>query len=320
VKKSLFVRDLKNLGSALIFSDYFLVTNKSVLRTNAGKPYLNITLKDKSGEIEGRVWDNVEEISSRFSSYDFVKITGSLVNHQGKFQVKVLDLDRVDEKSVDPGDYIPSSNVPPEQMWEELLSLIETMSDDSLREFVKGILTQEEVHGKFLICPAGKRLHHDYLGGLLEHTLSVAKICDFLTSHYSGVDRDMLLSGAILHDIGKTKEISTDPSFDYTDEGKLLGHIMLGAGMITAFENRVNLLGERKAMELTHIVISHHGELEYGSPKRPKTLEALIVHFVENLDSKVNAFLSVIEGAEEGTVWSDYQRMFSRFLYLKRGD
>ncbi|RMG60585.1 MAG: HD domain-containing protein [Deltaproteobacteria bacterium] len=320
MKKNLFVSDLKSLGNALIFSDYFLVTSKSVLRTNAGKPYLNITLRDKSGEIEGRVWDNVEELSSRFSAFDFVKVTGSLVNHQGRYQVKVLDIEGVSGDEVDPADYIPSSEKPPEEMWEDLLSLVETLKDEKVKKFVRGVLTDEETREKFLTAPGGKRLHHDYRGGLLEHTLSVARICDFLSSHYEGVDRDMLLAGAILHDLGKTREILSGPSFEYTDEGKLLGHITLGASLLTAFQEREGILPPKRFTELLHIVISHHGELEYGSPKRPKTLEAVIVHFVENLDSKVNAFLSVLKEADEGAVWSDYQRMFSRFLYLRRGE
>ncbi|NIO17082.1 MAG: HD domain-containing protein [Deltaproteobacteria bacterium] len=318
--KSLFIRDLKNMESALIFSDNFLVTSKSLLKTNAGKPYLSITLKDATGEIDGRVWDNVEEISSRFGSNDYVQVSGSLVTHQGKHQVKILNLTRVEAEEVDPGDFLASTTKSIDEMWQGLSGLIESLADESLKAFLKEFFSSSDIAVRVKTAPAGKILHHEFIGGLLEHILSVATICDFLSSHYPGVNRDMLLAGAILHDIGKIHELSYDKAIDYTDEGKLIGHIVMGAEMVSKVEERKKILGEEKEMLLKHIILSHHGELEYGSPKRPKTLEALIVHFVENLDSKVSSFLSVIEKSEGDETWSDYQRMFNRFLYVKRDE
>lgn len=316
--KKMFVKELKGADNALIFTDIFLVTSKSVLRTNAGKPYLNITLKDATGEIEGRVWDRVNEISDRFGSLDYVTVTGSVVNHQGRFQVKIIDMDRADEEEVVPSDYLPSSRKPVGQMWKELEDLVSSIEDPGMRQFLERIFSHEEVELHLKAAPAGKKLHHNWVGGLLEHILSVAVISDFLSSHYHEVDRDMLISGALLHDIGKIYELSYDRGFDYTDGGKLIGHIVIGSDLVSRVARETNLLTEEKEMLLKHIILSHHGELEYGSPKRPKTLEALIIHFVENMDSKVNAFLSALESSDGGSHWSEYQRMFSRFLYMKR--
>jgi 3'-5' exoribonuclease len=318
--KTLFIKDLKNMESALIFSENFLVTSKSMLKTNAGKAYLSLTLRDASGEIDGRVWDNVDTISSRFDSNDYVHLTGSLVTHQGKHQVKILNISRVEAEEVDPGDYLASTTKSIDEMWESLSGLIGSLTDESLRTFLKEIFTSRDIAGRVKTAPAGKTLHHEFIGGLLEHTLSVARICAFLSTHYPGVNRDMLLAGAILHDIGKIHELSYERSIDYTDEGRLIGHIVIGAEMVSTMEKEKKILGKEKEMLLKHIILSHHGELEYGSPKRPKTLEALIVHFIENLDSKVGAFLSVLDKSEEDETWSDYQRMFNRFLYIKRDE
>ncbi len=316
--KTLFIKDLKKEGEAFIFSDIFLVTQKSLLRTNAGKPYLALTLKDATGEIEGRVWDKVPEISGRFKPLDYALITGSVVSHLGKFQLKVLDLKKAEEDTVEPSDFLPSSARPIEMMWKELEKLIDSLKGDEIRKLLERIFSLPDVSMKMMAAPAGKKLHHDWVGGLLEHTLSVAEICDFLSSHYPGVDRDILIAGALLHDIGKIYELSFDRGFDYTDEGRLIGHISLGSELVSKISREDNILGEEKEMLLKHIILSHHGEFEYGSPKRPKTIEALIVHMVENMDSKVNAFYSVIKKSEDDSVWSDYQRMFNRFLYIKK--
>jgi 3'-5' exoribonuclease len=198
--------------------------------------------------------------------------------------------------------------------------LIASIDDESLKSFLKELFSSSEIAKKVKTAPAGKVLHHEYIGGLLEHTLSVAEICDFLSTHYREANRDMLIAGALLHDIGKIYELSYDRAIDYTDEGKLIGHIVIGAELITKLEEKKKLLGKEKEMLLKHIILSHHGELEYGSPKRPKTLEALIVHFVENLDSKVDAFLSVLEKSDGDETWSDYQRMFNRFLYVRKSE
>jgi 3'-5' exoribonuclease len=168
---------------------------------------------------------------------------------------------------------------------------------------------------RFRQAPAGKSMHHDYIGGLLEHTVSVAAICRFLSGHYEEVDGDMLIAGALLHDIGKVRELSYEGAFDYTDEGRLLGHLTMGAEWVSGECARIEGFSPHKAILLKHMILSHHGELEYGSPKRPKTLEAILLHFVENMDSKANAFLEAMGNLREGAVWTDYQRMFERYLY-----
>ncbi|MDH3259277.1 MAG: OB-fold nucleic acid binding domain-containing protein, partial [Deltaproteobacteria bacterium] len=178
--KSLFVKDLKNMESALIFTENFLVTSKSVLKTNAGKPYLSLTLKDASGEIDGRVWDNVDSISARFGSNDYVSLTGSLVTHQGRHQVKILDIQKVEADQVDPSNFLPATSKSIDEMWGRIESLIASIGDESLRSFLKELFSSSEIAKKVKTAPAGKVLHHEYIGGLLEHILSVAEICDFL--------------------------------------------------------------------------------------------------------------------------------------------
>lgn len=317
MEKRIFVRELLKMEKVKTFSDLFLVTSKSILKTNAGKSYISMVLKDATGEIDGRVWDNVEELSSRFNRDNFVYLTGSLVSHLGKKQIKVMDIHQAADSAIDSRDFVPSTRESVDSMWNDLMGYIQSLDDGAIRDFLSELISSPEVADGLKSAPAGKRLHHGYIGGLLEHTLSVTTICDFLASHYRESDRSMLIAGAILHDIGKIYELSYSRSFDYTDEGRLLGHISMGSELVSRFEREKGLLGKEKEMLLKHMILSHHGEFEFGSPKRPKTLEAVILHFVENMDSKVNAFLSVLEeGGEEN--WSDFQRMFSRYLYIKR--
>jgi 3'-5' exoribonuclease len=179
---------------------------------------------------------------------------------------------------------------------------------------------ETDVARRFRQAPGGKTMHHDYIGGLLEHTVSVAGICRFLSSHYEGINADLLLAGALLHDIGKVHELSYEGAFEYTDEGRLLGHLYMGAEYVDRISASLPGFPAGKATLLKHMILSHHGELEYGSPKRPKTLEAVLLHFVENMDAKVTAFNDAIGDLREGARWTDYQRMFERYLFSGKFD
>jgi 3'-5' exoribonuclease len=313
--KTKFVKDIKE-GEQI--RDLFLVGSKTQLVSNAGKPYLNLSLRDRTGQFEGRVWDRAEEIGKRFDRDDIVEISGTAIQYQGRMQVKVHDVQKAAGAKPDLGDFLPVTKRGIEPLWSQLRELVAGVADAFLRKLLEGVfpdLPETDMARRFRQAPGGKSLHHDYIGGLLEHTVSVAVICRFLASHYEGVDGDLLLAGALLHDIGKVEELAYEGTFDYTDEGRLLGHIYLGAEWVSRACGKIaGFPAERKTL-LTHMILSHHGELEFGSPRRPKTLEAILLHFVENMDAKANAFTEAMEELREGARWTEYNRMFERYLF-----
>ena len=312
--KTKFVKDIQE-GEQV--KDLFLVANKALLSSNSGKPYINLSLRDRTGQMECRVWDRAEEIAKRFDRDDIVEATGSAILYQGRIQLKVHDVRRV-EGEADLSDYLPVTRKGIDSLWEELQGLVRECKDPDLSRLLRRVFPDPpatETAQRFRQAPGGKSMHHDYIGGLLEHTVSVAAICRFLSGHYPGVDADLLIAGALLHDIGKVGELSYGGAFDYTDEGRLLGHLYMGAEWVAGECARIEGFPAGKTMLVKHMILSHHGELEYGSPKRPKTLEAILLHFVENMDSKANAFLEAMEDLREGATWTDYQRMFERYLF-----
>jgi 3'-5' exoribonuclease len=312
--KTKFVKDIQE-GEQV--KDLFLVSNKAVLSSNSGKPYINLSLRDRTGQVECRVWDRAEEIAKRFDRDDIVEATGSAIQYQGRIQLKVQDVRRVEGEG-DLSDFLPVTRKGIDLLWEELQRLVGGIADPDLSRLLRQVFPDPpatETARRFRQAPGGKSMHHDYIGGLLEHTVSVAGICRFLSGHYEGVDADMLIAGALLHDIGKVGELSYEGAFDYTDEGRLLGHLYMGAEWVAAECARIEGFPADKTMLVKHMILSHHGELEYGSPKRPKTLEAILLHFAENMDSKANAFLEAVGELREGTNWTDYQRMFERYLF-----
>ena len=312
--KTKFVKDIKE-GEPV--RDLFLVGNKAQLLSNSGKPYLTLTLRDRTGQFEGRVWDRAEEIGKRFERDDIVEISGSAIQYQGRMQLKVQDVQKIAGEKPDLADFLPVAKQGIEPLWKRLRGLVAGVADADLRRLLEGVFPDPpgtDMARRFRQAPGGKRMHHDYIGGLLEHTVSVAEVCRFLSTHYEGVDGDLLVAGALLHDIGKVEELSYEGTFDYTDEGRLLGHIYMGAEWVSR-ECEKTGTPPVKAMLLKHIILSHHGELEYGSPKRPKTLEAVLLHFVENMDAKANAFAGAMEDLPEGARWTEYNRMFERYLF-----
>lgn len=313
--KTRYVKDIKE-GEAV--RDLFLVGNKALLSSNAGKPYLNLVLRDRTGQVEARVWDRADEIAKRFDRDDVVEVAGNAIQYQGRVQLKVHDVVKAAGQKPDLAEFLPVTKQGIEPLWAKLQALIREVSDADLRRLLWAVFPdppETETARRFRAAPGGKSLHHDYIGGLLEHTVSVAGICRFLAGHYDGVNGDLLVAGALLHDIGKTEELSFEGAFDYTDAGRLLGHISIGAEMVSRACAGIPGFPPDKTLLLKHMILSHHGELEYGSPKRPKTLEAILLHFVENMDAKANAFSEAMEELREGARWTDYQRMFERYLF-----
>lgn len=295
---------------------YFLVKDKNIAMAKNGKPYINIKLMDKSGEIEGRVWDNAEEIARQFEKNDIVVIKGRGALYQGKTQLSLIDVRKAPEGVASAEDFLPRSERDPDDMLSELKGIISDIKDPHLKRLMDSFMADKSFVELFKTAPAAKGMHHVYIGGLLEHTLSVAHLVVELSRHYGSVNKDILLTGSILHDMGKTRELSYRAAFDYTDEGRLLGHIIIGIRMLDEKVEGIEGFPEKTALLLRHMIASHHGELEFGSPKRPKTLEALLLHHIEDMDAKANAYqIAVAKETNEETSWTPYQKMFERYLY-----
>jgi 3'-5' exoribonuclease len=312
----IYVSDIKENDRV---ESYFLVKDKNIAMAKNGKPYINVKLMDRSGEIEGRVWDNAEEIARLFEKNDIVTVRGRGALYQGKVQLSLIDIRRAPKGAASAGDFLPRSQREPEEMLSELKGIISGIKDPYLKRLMDSFMGDGQFVESIKAAPAAKGMHHVYIGGLLEHTLSVARLVVELSKNYSSANPDLLLTGSILHDIGKTRELSYRAAFDYTDEGRLLGHIIIGIQMLDEKIRGIEGFPEKTAMMLRHMIASHHGELEFGSPKRPKTLEALILHHIEDMDAKVNAYqVAVTKEANEDSSWTSYQKMFDRYLY--KGD
>lgn len=295
---------------------FFLVKDKNIAMAKNGKPYINIKLMDRSGEIEGRVWDNAEEIAAYFDKNDIVTVRGRGALYQGKVQLSIIDVRKAPEGSASAEDFLPRSEREPEEMLSELKGIISWIKEPYLKKLMDSFMSDAQFVDLLKTAPAAKGMHHVYIGGLLEHTLSVAHLVTELSRHYTGINKDLLLVGSILHDMGKTKELSYRAAFDYTDVGRLLGHIIIGIQMLDEKIKGIEGFPDKTALLLRHMIASHHGELEFGSPKRPKTLEALLLHHIEDMDAKVNAYQAAItKDVAEESGWTSYQKMFERYLY-----
>ena len=292
----------------------FLVQSKQVPLNKNGKPYIAMTLMDRTGTIEARVWDNVEQLKDCCDSGDFVEIGAEAVAFQGRVQLKVRGITRLDPDSVDLEEYLPASPRDRGEMLARVRELIDSMQTSALRSLLIARLDDKSFREQFSRSPAAKTIHHAYLGGLLEHTLSVMELAVQVSSHYAYLDRDLLLAGAFFHDVGKIRELGSDTSFDYTDEGRLVGHLVTGAMMVTEWAISAGLDDEQR-LKLVHMILSHHGSYEFGSPRRPKFIEAVILHYLDEMDSKVQT-IAEIAAREKGNRWSSYQRLFDRYLLL----
>lgn len=298
----------------------YLVREKRLLYGKTGKPYLLLKLMDHSGEIQARIWDQVELLSAQFRVGDLVWISGEAVVYQGSLQVKVQDLLGGPTPTADdlplfiPGYKEALSRAV--QCYEEVLKIAGSIRHPGYRRLAGELLQDEGLKEGWLLTPAAKNVHHRHTGGLIEHTLSVCRLAELICGHYPALRRDMLLTGAILHDIGKIREFDAPLRGDYTTEGRLIGHVVMGAEMVEKKAVGLEDLSAGELMELKHLILSHHGHMEFGSPKRPKTLEALALHMIDDLDAKMDAFRSHMEqGQSEDEQWTTFHPIFNRYLY-----
>ena len=302
-----FIADLRE-GDHI--SGIYLCKNKQNLKTKAGKSYYSMLLQDKTGTLDAKVWDLNNGIE-HFESMDFIKVDGLITSFQGALQVNVRRVRRTQEQEYDIRDYLPTSRFDIEEMMKELVEIIQTIKNPYLKTLLDSFFVKDKEFIKsFKAHSAAKSVHHGFVGGLLEHTLSVTKLCDFYCKRYPILNRDLLLTAAMCHDIGKTTELSLFPENDYTDEGQLIGHIVKGTDMIHDRIRDIPNFPQVLANELKHCILAHHGELEYGSPKKPALVEALALNLADNTDAKMETMTEFFAGAMDGSEWLGYNRLF----------
>jgi len=303
-------------------TSFFLVKQVQVRQRRSGEPYLSLVLGDRTGEVAAVMWEGVEEASKELTEGDIVKVQGSLGTYQRERQITLTRLRKALPEEIAQEDYLPRSLQDPAVLLARLREALDSMGEPHLKKLLRDLLADDTFTAAFTAAPAAKSIHHVVLGGLLEHTVSVVGLCRLLAEYYPAVDRDLLLAAAVLHDVGKVRELTWDRVFDYSDAGRLLGHITLGALLVEERIRGIPDFPEELAQRLLHCILSHHGELEWGSPRRPKTLEALILHYAEDLDGKVNSFLSFAQSHPDPQHpgWTQFNKALDRYLYFGRGD
>ena len=294
--------------------DIYLCKHKQSAVTKNGKPYESVVLQDKTGTIDAKVWEPNNAGIGEYDTFDYIEVYGEVNNFQGALQINVKRIRVCQEGEYNSSDYLPVSSKDIEGMYKELLGFIDSIQNRYLKTLMEDMFKKDESFIKaFKKSSAAKTVHHGFVGGLLEHTLSVTKLCDFYCKSYPLLNRDLLLSAAICHDIGKTKELSLFPENDYTDEGQFLGHIIIGCEMVGERIRAIDGFPVVLANELKHCILSHHGELEYGSPKKPAIMEAVALTFADNTDAKMQTFTEILNGTSE-TGWLGYNRLFESNL------
>jgi 3'-5' exoribonuclease len=286
---------INELEANQVVQGSFLVRAKEVRQKKTGEPYLSLSLGDKTGDLDAKMWDNVAEVMETFERDDFIRVKGVLQVYQNRPQFTVHKLQRLAENEVDKSDFFPASKRDPAEMFAELMAIVRGMSNPHLKALLEAMFTDEQIARRYRTAPAAKMVHHAWLGGLIEHVLSLCELCRTIAPHYAGVDLDLLLTGAILHDVGKIQELNYERSFGYSNDGQLLGHIVIGLQMIGEKLRTLPDFPPRLRTLVEHMVLSHHGELEFGSPKVPLFAEALLLHLLDNMDSKMECMRGLIE-------------------------
>lgn len=293
----------------------YLCKHRQSAVTKNGKSYENVILQDKTGTIDAKIWEPNSVGIEDFDALDYVDIVGDVTSFAGALQVSIKRARKVREGEYNPADYLPASKFDIEEMYAELMQYIESVKDPYLSQLLKYYYVDDaEFIKRFKSNSAAKTVHHGFIGGLLQHTLCVVRLCRYYVKAYPILNYDLLITAAIFHDIGKTKELSAFPQNDYTDDGQLLGHIMIGAEMIHDAVRMIPGFPEKQEIELKHCILAHHGELEYGSPKKPALAEALALNMADNTDAKLETLTEVFDNAGDNTEWLGYNRLFESNL------
>lgn len=304
------MRYIQTLREGERINEIYLCKQKTSAVTKNGKAYENVTLQDKTGTLDAKIWDPGSQGIEDFSPLDYIAVTGDVTSFMGSLQLNIKRVRKVSEGEYLPGDYLPVSELDPKVMMSELGDLIKSVQNRYLKTLLDSFFGDPSFVKAFQKSSAAKTVHHGFIGGLLEHTLSVTKNCAFFSERYPFLNRDLLLTAAICHDIGKLSELSDFPQNDYTDEGQLLGHIMIGAQMVS--DRIASIEGFPKGLrnELIHCILAHHGELEFGSPKKPALAEAVALSFADNIDAKMETLKELFAAVPEGnTDWLGFNRL-----------
>lgn len=289
--------------------DIYLCKQKQALRSKSGKNYFSMILQDKTGTIDAKIWDLSNGIN-HFDAMDYIQVEGEVTSYQGSLQLNVRRVRVAAENEYDPSDYLPCSRFAVNDMYRELMRYIESLENPYMKTLVRSFFIDDKALAKtFSTHSAAKSVHHGFVGGLLEHTLGVVRLCDFYCKQYPILNRDLLITAAMLHDIGKTKELSAFPENDYTEDGQLLGHIVIGAEMVGEHIRKIPGFPVKTASELKHCILAHHGELEYGSPKKPAMIEAAALNFADNTDAKLETMRELLENNNSDSEWLGYNRL-----------
>lgn len=303
------MRYLKDLREGDMLSETYLCKSKQVMQTKAGKSYYSLILQDKTGTVDGKIWDLGPGID-HFDSMDYIRVDAQVVSFQNALQMNIRRVHKCHEGEYDPREYMPCTDKDVKELYQELTCFIKSMKNEYLRTLASNyFLENKEAAKAFVNHSAAKAVHHGFIGGLLEHTVSVTRMCDYIAKNYPVVNRDLLLTAAMFHDVGKLQELSTFPENDYTDEGQLLGHIYIGAELIGKLASDIPGFPEKLKHELMHCILAHHGELEFGSPKKPALVEALALSMADNLDAKLETMTELFAGTEEKG-WLGFQKLF----------
>jgi 3'-5' exoribonuclease len=312
--KAFYIRDCGQQENQTITS-FFVVASKQVKAKKSGDVYLSVLLADRSGQLQANMWDNVSDALDAFDQDDFVKVKGVIHKYNGRWQMTVHKLRRLDESEIDYSDYIPKTSKDIDHLWKTLGDFVESFENHWLKKLVQSFMHDEALAASYKCAPAAKTLHHAFVGGLLDHVVSLFTLCDLAVRNYPQVNRDLLLTGAFLHDVGKVHELTYQRSIAYTTKGQLLGHMIIELEML--HEKLATLPGfpEELKILIEHLIISHHGQYEFGSPKLPMFPEALMLHYLDDLDSKMEAMRAQFEReAEVESAWTSYNPSLGRPL------
>ena len=309
---------IKDLRTGDEVEAVFLLTRKELRESRKGSMYIDGDVMDRSGAMPIRMWDATEAIFGSAAVQDFVRIKGRVESYKDTLQLIVKVIEKVPEDTVRVSDFMPTTDQDVDKMEQGLRKILRTVEEPKLLELLAEFFNDSDFMVKFRQCPAAVQFHHAYLGGLLEHTLSLAKVAVRVLPDYPALRKDLLLTGVFLHDIGKVRELSWDRGFTYTDEGELVGHIVLGVAMLDEKARQVEDFPPALLDSLKHLILSHHGQYEFGSPKLPCTAEAIALHYLDNLDAKMHAFHKAVQADRDPeSDWTEYSRMFSRRLYKR---
>ncbi len=305
------VKELKVKSSV---SEVYLIKYCSLMSSRDGKKYLNIIFSDSSGQIEGRAWNRAEEIVSQCSKGDFAKVEGKINAYQGRKQLIVSNITKVNKGEVDLKDFVYSSSFDPDEMYEKLEEIVSELDDFYIRSLLQNILADQEVKRRLKIWQAGKTIHHAYQSGLLEHILSCTQLAVSLSSHYN-CNKNFVVAGAIMHDLCKIYELSSGLTVDYTEEGKLVGHLVKGVEILDRYSYRIKNFPHNTKLHLKHILLSHHGHYEFGSPKIPQTKEAYLLHLIDLMDSKMGTIDEIMRSDQNTGHWSGFVKHMDRIIF-----